>query len=92
MIDDLRGLRDGQRLDADVCIIGAGAAGIAIARRLSASRLRTVVLESGGLEFEPDVQAVVAAISQQWASAPLPVLQDNCESMLLQLREASNGG
>jgi len=45
-----------------------------------------------GVPFEPDVQAVVAAISQQWASAPLAVLQDNCESMLLQLREASNGG
>lgn len=42
--------------------------------------------------FEPDVQAVVVAISQQWAAAPLPVLQENCEAMLLQLREASSGG
>ena len=74
MIDDLRGLRDGQRLDADVCIIGAGAAGIAIARRLSASRLRTVVLESGGLEFEPDVQALTAARA---VGLPLRLLDAN---------------
>ena len=42
--------------------------------------------------FEPDVQALAAAISQQWAAAPLNVLQESCESMLLQLREASPGG
>jgi hypothetical protein len=38
--------------------------------------------------FEPDVQAVAAGISQQWANAPLPTLQDNCDAMLLQLRDA----
>ena len=37
--------------------------------------------------FEPDVQAVAAGISQQWGSAPLATLQDNCEALLLQLRE-----
>jgi len=38
--------------------------------------------------FEPDVQAVAAGIAQQWAAAPLPTLQDNCQAMLLQLKEA----
>jgi hypothetical protein len=36
--------------------------------------------------FEPDVQAVVAGIWQQWTTAPLPRLQENCEEQLLQLR------
>ena len=44
------------------------------------------------IPFEPDIQAVAIAISQQWATAPLTMLQENCEAMLLQLREASNGG
>jgi hypothetical protein len=35
--------------------------------------------------FERDVQAVIGVISQQWTSAPLSVLQENCEAMLLQL-------
>ena len=37
--------------------------------------------------FEPDVQAIVAGISQQWTTAPLATLQEQCEAMLLQLRE-----
>lgn len=38
--------------------------------------------------YEPDMQAVATDVSRQWANAPLPTLQDNCESMLLQLRES----
>jgi hypothetical protein len=42
--------------------------------------------------FEPDVQAVAVRISQQWTSAPLPTLQDNCEALLIQLKESSGSG
>ena len=42
--------------------------------------------------FEPDVQAVALGISQQWTSAPLPTLQDNCEALLIQLKESSEPG
>ena len=42
--------------------------------------------------FEPDIQAVAAGVSGQWAAAPLATLQDNCEAMLLQLKEAADGG
>ncbi len=35
--------------------------------------------------FERDIQTVIAGISRQWTSAPLPVLQENCEAMLVQL-------
>ena len=40
MIGDLRELEDGAELDADLCIVGAGAAGIAIAREFLDSDLR----------------------------------------------------
>jgi choline dehydrogenase-like flavoprotein len=46
----------GGGVDADVCIIGAGAAGIAIARELAHAGVSTVLLESGGMRFEDAVQ------------------------------------
>jgi choline dehydrogenase-like flavoprotein len=49
---DARGVPGGSLITADVCIVGAGAAGITIARELRTRRLRVVVLESGG--FAPD--------------------------------------
>jgi hypothetical protein len=48
--------------------------------------------EKTKVPFEPDVQAVALGISKQWTSAPLPTLQDNCEALLIQLRESSEGG
>lgn len=42
--------------------------------------------------YEPDVQGVIDVVSRQWSAAPLPVLQENCEALLLQLREAADGG
>jgi choline dehydrogenase-like flavoprotein len=49
LIDDLRRLEDGADLETDVCIVGAGAAGIALAREFLAGGTRVVLLESGGL-------------------------------------------
>ena len=37
--------------------------------------------------FEPDVQAIAAGVTQQWAAAPLPTLQDHCQALLVQLTE-----
>lgn len=45
-------------LAADLCIVGAGPAGLTIARELARSKLNIVVLESGGFEFDADVQAL----------------------------------
>ena len=56
MIVDARTLPAGSQLEADLCIIGAGAAGISLAREFAKSRLRVALLESGGMEFEPDTQ------------------------------------
>ena len=56
MIDDLRSVLDGTAFPCDLCVIGAGAAGIAIARRFAGHRASVVVLESGGFELESATQ------------------------------------
>lgn len=58
MIEDARGIPEGSELRAAVCIIGGGAAGITIARALAARRVPSLVLEAGGLAYEPREQAL----------------------------------
>lgn len=52
MFIDARTLPAGSELDADVCIIGAGPAGIALGLELMATDLRVLILESGGITPE----------------------------------------
>lgn len=56
MLSDLHDRDDGFLLEGDVCIVGAGAAGITLAREFSGAGARVLLLESGGLEFEPESQ------------------------------------
>ncbi len=56
MILDFRHPDPPRDLVADVCIVGAGPAGIAVADRLSAAGVHTCLLESGGFDFEARVQ------------------------------------
>jgi choline dehydrogenase-like flavoprotein len=56
MFLDAAELEPGTRLEVDVCIVGAGAAGIALARELLATGREIVVLESGGFAYEEAVQ------------------------------------
>ena len=58
MLEDARDVPRGSVIPADLCIIGAGAAGITIARQLADSGLSIVVIESGGLDAEADTQAL----------------------------------
>ncbi|MGI9498868.1 MAG: FAD-dependent oxidoreductase, partial [Geminicoccaceae bacterium] len=58
MIRDLDERTEQGDIRADLCIIGAGAAGITIAHALRDSGLDIVVLEAGGLEIEAESQAV----------------------------------
>lgn len=53
---DARGVRHDSELDADVCIVGAGPAGLTIARALARPDLRILLLESGGHDPDPAVQ------------------------------------
>jgi len=55
---DANDLDEGATLEADLCVIGAGAAGITIARELADTSLDVVLLESGGTETEADTQAL----------------------------------
>lgn len=53
MFLDARSIAEGSQLRADVCVIGAGAAGLTVARALRGSGRSVLVLESGGFEPEP---------------------------------------
>jgi choline dehydrogenase-like flavoprotein len=56
MIEDLRSGSGTPHREVDICLIGAGAAGITIAREFISSGLRVCLVESGGFEFEEDTQ------------------------------------
>lgn len=56
MIVDYRNESLPTSFDADICIIGTGAAGIAIAHALAGSSLNLCMLESGGLASERESQ------------------------------------
>lgn len=58
MILDLNTLENATELSADICVVGAGAAGITIAREFVASAYRVLLLEGGGLDAEPDSQSL----------------------------------
>ena len=57
---DMAELVDGQVLDADLCIIGAGAAGIALALQFVNRGLEVLLVESGGRRREADIQDMYA--------------------------------
>jgi choline dehydrogenase-like flavoprotein len=63
MLIDFRGGQLGGELDADLCIIGAGAAGIAIAREFTGTHRSVIVIESGGLTFDEQVQDLYAGVN-----------------------------
>jgi len=63
MVHDFRDQAASEFLEADVCIIGGGAAGIAIAREFIGSRHRVLLLEGGGYKREPRLQKLYQAAS-----------------------------
>ncbi|HEY9660081.1 MAG TPA: GMC family oxidoreductase, partial [Allocoleopsis sp.] len=58
MIEDFQDYQDGAQINTDICIIGAGATGIAMAREFLGSNVEVLVLESGGLNLEPAIEAL----------------------------------
>lgn len=71
MIEDLRNAEDGTTFECDLCIVGAGAAGISIATQFIGRPQSVLVLESGGFEFEEATQALNA-----FENAGLPRIRD----------------
>jgi choline dehydrogenase-like flavoprotein len=62
MLLDTTDFPDGEELRADIVIVGAGAAGIAMALQLADSARSVLLLESGGLEGEPQTQSLYAGV------------------------------
>ena len=58
MISDANSVEAGAALDCDICIVGAGAAGITLALQFLRSDLRVILLESGSNELDDATQAL----------------------------------
>ncbi len=56
MLIDARDVPPGQTLEADLCIVGGGVAGITLAREFRHTPVQVVLLESGGLAYEHRTQ------------------------------------
>lgn len=70
---DARRLDEGTVLTADVCVVGAGAAGITIADTLAGSNINVCLLESGGFEQSDAQQALYEG---ERTGIPYPPLDD----------------
>lgn len=60
MAIDARRIPTGETIETEVCIIGAGPAGIALARELAGQDFRVCLLETGGFEPDADIQSLAA--------------------------------
>ncbi|WFU06421.1 GMC family oxidoreductase (plasmid) [Rhizobium sp. CB3171] len=59
-IRDLRSAPDNTLLHADIAIVGGGPAGITIAQEFANTPVRILVIDSGGLDYEPELQTLNA--------------------------------
>ncbi len=71
MLIDGREVESGSIQEADVCIIGAGAAGITLALEFENANFSVALLESGGLESDPATQALYEGESVGRTHVPL---------------------
>jgi choline dehydrogenase-like flavoprotein len=58
MIIDARSLSPEETLETHVCIIGSGPAGMTLAREFANQNFQVCLLESGGFEFDPEIQSL----------------------------------
>ncbi len=58
MLADARSLPDKSEIDTDVCIVGAGPAGITVARELNGQAFRVCLVESGGTRPDEATQSL----------------------------------
>jgi choline dehydrogenase-like flavoprotein len=71
VFDDARQVPDNKHFYADICIIGGGAAGTTIATEFIGSRYKVLVVESGGLAYESQTQALYKGINSGLLYEPL---------------------
>lgn len=61
MFSDLLSLGwDAKELECDICIVGGGVAGITLARRFLNTPLSAMLVESGGKDYDQDIQRLYA--------------------------------
>jgi choline dehydrogenase-like flavoprotein len=65
-IIDLNHVQDNAFLEADLCIVGSGPAGLSLANEFVGTDIRVLVLESGGLTDEPETDALYEIESTGW--------------------------
>jgi choline dehydrogenase-like flavoprotein len=58
MIIDARNLPDNHKIETDVCIIGAGTAGVTLAREFIGAGVDVCIFESGGLQPDQETQSL----------------------------------
>jgi len=58
MTIDARSLQPDEVLETNICIVGAGPAGITLAREFANQNFQVCLLESGGFEFSPEIQSL----------------------------------
>jgi len=68
---DGRSLPDGSVVQAEICIIGAGAAGITLAREFIGQPFRVALVESGGFQFDLATQELYRGINAGRDYTPL---------------------
>lgn len=71
---DFRSLTDGETVETDFCIVGAGPAGITLARAFDGMPVKVLLLEGGGEEYDPDSQAAFAG---KILNSSYPSLEDS---------------
>jgi choline dehydrogenase-like flavoprotein len=64
MLVDARTLPGGSTASADVCIVGAGVAGVTLAQQLLGTAARVLLLESGGLTFTKSLRSLPTVLSR----------------------------
>ncbi|MEM7195808.1 MAG: GMC family oxidoreductase [Pseudomonadota bacterium] len=62
MFVDARSIENGKELSADLCIIGAGAAGITLATSLENSKISTILLEAGDTQPDQKTQSIYEGV------------------------------
>jgi choline dehydrogenase-like flavoprotein len=58
VVIDARSLLGDETFEAQVCIVGSGPAGLTIAREFISQNLQVCLIESGGSEFDEDIQSL----------------------------------
>jgi choline dehydrogenase-like flavoprotein len=69
---DSRTLDDGTVVESEVCIIGGGAAGIALARELAHQPFRVALIESGDIDYDDETHELLEVVNTGRPYGSLP--------------------